>query len=58
MWRPSALTKQYLEVLHDLRQSNNLVILVPTDGGVPGDLTRRRQRGVSNVLELICYLGG
>jgi regulator of protease activity HflC (stomatin/prohibitin superfamily) len=39
-----ALTKQYLEVLHDLRQSNNLVILVPTEGGVPmlniGDLRR------------------
>ncbi len=30
-----ALTKQYLEVLHDMRQSNNLVILVPTEGGVP-----------------------
>jgi regulator of protease activity HflC (stomatin/prohibitin superfamily) len=30
-----ALTKQYLEVLHDMRQSNNLVVLVPTEGGVP-----------------------
>jgi len=30
-----ALTKQYLEVLHDLRSSNNLVILVPTEGGLP-----------------------
>jgi len=29
------LTKQYLEVLHDMRNSNNLVILVPTTGGVP-----------------------
>jgi regulator of protease activity HflC (stomatin/prohibitin superfamily) len=29
------LTKQYLEVLHDMRTSNNLVILVPTSGGVP-----------------------
>jgi prohibitin 1 len=29
------LTKQYLEVLHDMRSSNNLVILVPTTGGVP-----------------------
>jgi hypothetical protein len=29
------LTKQYLEVLHDMRNSNNLVILVPTGGGVP-----------------------
>ncbi len=32
---PEALTKQYLEVLHDMRQSNNLVILVPTEGGIP-----------------------
>jgi regulator of protease activity HflC (stomatin/prohibitin superfamily) len=32
---PEALTKQYLEVLHDMRQSNNLVILVPTEGGMP-----------------------
>ena len=30
-----ALTKQYLEVLHDLRSSNNLVLLVPTEGGLP-----------------------
>lgn len=30
-----ALTKQYLEVLHDLRSTNNTVILVPTEGGVP-----------------------
>lgn len=30
-----ALTKQYLEVLHDMRQSNNLVIMVPTEGGIP-----------------------
>ena len=29
------LTKQYLEVLHDMKGSNNLVILVPTTGGVP-----------------------
>ena len=29
------LTKQYLEVLHDMRNSSNLVILVPTTGGVP-----------------------
>ena len=32
---PEALMKQYLEVLHDMRQSNNLVILVPTVGGIP-----------------------
>ena len=30
-----ALLKQYLEVLHDMRTSNNLVVLVPTEGGVP-----------------------
>lgn len=42
------LTKQYLEVLHDMRTSNNLVILVPTEGGIPvlnlGDLRRNLQR--------------
>ena len=32
---PEALLKQYLEVLHDMRTSNNLVVLVPTEGGVP-----------------------
>jgi regulator of protease activity HflC (stomatin/prohibitin superfamily) len=32
---PEALTKQYLEVLHDLRNTNNTVILVPTEGGIP-----------------------
>jgi regulator of protease activity HflC (stomatin/prohibitin superfamily) len=30
-----ALTKQYLEVLHDLRTSNALVLMVPTEGGLP-----------------------
>jgi regulator of protease activity HflC (stomatin/prohibitin superfamily) len=29
------LTKQYLEVLRDMRTSNNLVIMVPTTGGLP-----------------------
>lgn len=42
------LTKQYLEVLHDMRQSNNLVILVPTEGGMPilniGDLRNNLRR--------------
>lgn len=42
------LTKQYLEVLHDMRQSSNLVILVPTEGGVPllnlGDLRNNLRR--------------
>ncbi|HVX89182.1 MAG TPA: SPFH domain-containing protein [Gemmatimonadales bacterium] len=44
-----ALTKQYLEVLHDMRQSNNLVIMVPTEGGVPmlniNDLRNNLRRG-------------
>jgi regulator of protease activity HflC (stomatin/prohibitin superfamily) len=39
-----ALTKQYLEVLQDLRTSNNLVLIVPTEGGMPvlniGDLRK------------------
>ena len=39
-----ALTKQYLEVLHDLRTSSNLVLMVPTEGGIPmlnlGDLRK------------------
>jgi regulator of protease activity HflC (stomatin/prohibitin superfamily) len=30
-----ALTKQYLEVLEQLRTSSNLVLIVPTEGGVP-----------------------
>ena len=41
---PEALMKQYLEVLHDMRQSSNLVVMVPTEGGAPvlnlGDLRR------------------
>jgi regulator of protease activity HflC (stomatin/prohibitin superfamily) len=41
---PEALTKQYLEVLQDMRTSNNLVLLVPTEGGLPvlnlGELRR------------------
>jgi len=45
---PEALTKQYLEVLHEMRTSNNLVVLVPTEGGLPlldlGQL-RRNLRG-------------
>ncbi|HXF96684.1 MAG TPA: SPFH domain-containing protein [Gemmatimonadales bacterium] len=41
---PEALTKQYLEVLEQMRTSNNLVLLVPTEGGLPvlnlGELRR------------------
>lgn len=40
---PEALTKQYLEVLLEMRNSTNTVILVPTEGGVPLlDLARLR----------------
>lgn len=46
---PEALAKQYLEVLHDLRSSNNLVLFVPTEGGMPlmdiGALRRNLQSG-------------
>ncbi|PYP27338.1 MAG: hypothetical protein DMD51_02830 [Gemmatimonadetes bacterium] len=41
---PEALTKQWIEVLHDMRSSNNLIIFVPTEGGLPllniGDLRK------------------
>jgi regulator of protease activity HflC (stomatin/prohibitin superfamily) len=41
---PEALTKQYLEVLEQMRSSSNLVVLVPTEGGLPvlnvGELRR------------------
>ncbi len=38
-----ALTKQYLEVLHDMKGSSNLIIMVPTEGGMPLlDLARLR----------------
>jgi len=41
---PEALTKQWIEVLHDLKSSNNLIIFVPTEGGLPllniGDLRK------------------
>lgn len=41
---PEALTKQWIEVLHDMKNSGNLIIFVPTEGGLPllniGDLRR------------------
>jgi regulator of protease activity HflC (stomatin/prohibitin superfamily) len=44
-----ALTKQYLEVLHDLRSSSNLVLMVPTEGGIPllniGELRKNLEKG-------------
>jgi regulator of protease activity HflC (stomatin/prohibitin superfamily) len=45
---PEALTKQYLEVLHDMKGSNNLVLMVPTEGGMPvlnlGELRKNLER--------------
>jgi regulator of protease activity HflC (stomatin/prohibitin superfamily) len=45
---PEALMRQYLDVLRDMRASNNLVILVPTEGGMPmlnlGDLRQNLRR--------------
>ena len=32
---PEALTKQWIEVLHDMKSSNNLIVFVPTEGGLP-----------------------
>ena len=32
---PEALTKQYLEVLEQLKNSSNMVPFVPTEGGMP-----------------------
>jgi len=32
---PEALTKQWIEVLHDMKNSSNLIIFVPTEGGLP-----------------------
>lgn len=41
---PEALTKQWIEVLHDMKGSSNLIIFVPTEGGLPllniGDLRK------------------
>ncbi|HET7791146.1 MAG TPA: SPFH domain-containing protein [Gemmatimonadales bacterium] len=45
---PEQLTKQYLEILRDMKGSDNLVIFVPTEGGLPvlnlGDLRRNLQQ--------------
>jgi regulator of protease activity HflC (stomatin/prohibitin superfamily) len=32
---PEALTKQWIEALHDMKGSSNLIIFVPTEGGLP-----------------------
>ncbi|HEV8266195.1 MAG TPA: SPFH domain-containing protein [Gemmatimonadales bacterium] len=43
-----ALTRQYFDVLRELKSSNNLVILVPTEGGIPvlnlGELRQNLRR--------------
>ncbi len=45
---PEALTMQYLEILRDMKGGDNLIILVPTEGGIPvlniGDLRRNLKR--------------
>ncbi len=45
---PEALTKQYLEVLSELKGSPNLIIMVPTEGGIPmlnlGEMRKNLQR--------------
>src|SRR5712671_1089743 len=41
---PEALTKQWIEALHDMKNSSNMIIFVPTEGGLPmlniGDLRK------------------
>src|SRR6266850_510755 len=32
---PEALTKQWIEALHDMKGSSNLILFVPTEGGLP-----------------------
>lgn len=32
---PEALTKQWIEALHDMKTSNNVIVFVPTEGGMP-----------------------
>jgi regulator of protease activity HflC (stomatin/prohibitin superfamily) len=45
---PEALTRQYFDVLRELKSSNNMIILVPTEGGIPmlniGDLRQNLRR--------------
>ena len=45
---PEALTMQYLDMLREMKGSDNLIILVPTEGGLPvlniGDLRRNLKR--------------
>ena len=43
-----ALTRQYFDVLRELKSSNNMIILVPTEGGIPvlniGELRQNLRR--------------
>ena len=45
---PEALTRQYFDVLRELKASNNMIILVPTEGGIPvlniGELRQNLRR--------------
>ena len=45
---PEALTRQYFDVLRELKSSNNMIILVPTEGGIPvlniGELRQNLRR--------------
>ena len=45
---PEALTRQYFDVLRALKASNNMIILVPTEGGIPvlniGELRQNLRR--------------
>jgi len=45
---PEALTRQYFDVLRELKASPNMIILVPTEGGIPvlniGELRQNLRR--------------
>ena len=45
---PEALTRQYFDVLRELKASSNMIILVPTEGGIPvlniGELRQNLRR--------------
>lgn len=45
---PEALTRQYFDVLRELKSSNNMILLVPTEGGIPvlniGELRQNLRR--------------
>jgi len=45
---PEALTRQYFDVLRELKSSSNMIVLVPTEGGIPvlniGELRQNLRR--------------